>query len=303
MRTWRIAVAFVAAAALVPLTAGSAFAAPPANDTPGGATVVTLGDTIKEDTTEATTGSLDAKVNQYCGAPFTNASVWFTYTPEESGGFIVDGSASDYPTGFMVFRGAPKGTALLACGPESVGVRAKAGTTYTIMAFDPNSSNGGNLVMSLEAAPPAPTIDVTVSSTGRAFPNGNALVKGTYTCTNADFVDQFGSLVQIWKRVKITAYFEKFYLSTCDGTPQPWQRVVSSDNGLFAAGEATVSTDALACGELECRAARLDDVAITLVGPGEPLGHGHMIHADVTPVSQRCSVQPKVPMYDARPAC
>lgn len=292
----------VAAAALVPLTAGSAFAAPPANDTPGGAQELSLGDTVSEDTTEATTGSLDAKVNAYCGAPFTNASVWFTYTAEQAGAFIVDGSQSDFSTGFMVFRGAPTGRSLLACGPDSVGVRAKAGMTYTIMAFDPSSQNGGNLVLSLEDAPPPPTIDVTVNSTGRAFPNGNALVKGTYTCTNAEFIDQFGSLVQIWKRVKITAYFEKFSIPTCDGTTQPWQRVVSSDNGLFAAGDATFSTDALACGPIECRSARLDDVTITLVGPGEPAVPGHAIHADGVS-GQPCNAPAGVSMYASRSAC
>ena len=304
MRPSRLAVAIVAAAALVPLTATVASAAPPANDKPEGAITLTLGDTIQEDTTKATTGSLDAKVNQFCGAPYTNASVWFTYTPTTSGGFILDSSASDFSTGLMAFRGAPTGRSLRACGPDSIAFKAMAGTTYTIMAFSPTPQNGGNLQLSLEEAPPAPTVDVTVNPTGRAFPNGNALVGGTYACTNADYIDIYGELLQIWQRVKITGFFDRFVEGTCDGETHAWQRIVTSDNGLFAGGEATVSATGQACGVLECKNSRLDDVTITLKeGSGSPAGVGRAAEASSLPQADTCATHSGQSLYTTRSAC
>src|SRR3954452_5847275 len=107
MRRLRLLVAAVSAAALVPLSAGAAFAAPPANDHPDGAVALTLGDTVKQDTSQATTDQQDRQLNRFCGAPFTNASVWYTYTPSADGSFILDMSQSNYTGGFMVFAGQP----------------------------------------------------------------------------------------------------------------------------------------------------------------------------------------------------
>lgn len=305
MRIARLAVATVAAAALVPLSAVGAYAAPPANDTPGGAIAMNLGDTINEDTTKATTGTLDEKVNQFCGAPYTNGSVWFTYTPAEDGAFIVDGADSDFSTGFMIFRGAPTGRSLRACGPTQVAIRAMGGTTYTVMAFSPTQQTGGNLVISLEDAPPPPTLSFTVDPSGRAFPNGNALVKGTFTCTNADNVELFGQLTQIWQRVKITGFFHKILGGDiCDGTPQPWQRVVTSDNGLYDAGAATVSINGQACGPLQCAGGRVDDVDVTLVvGSPKSAGAAAAATSSALPTAAACAGEQGSSLYDTRAAC
>ena len=268
MRPVRLVISVVAAAALVPLSASAAFAAPPANDTPSGAIALTLGNTVKEDTSQATTGRQDAKLNQFCGAPFTNASVWYTYTPATNGSFIVDMTQSDYSGGFMVFQGAPSGRSMLACGPDSVGVDAVKGTTYTIMVFSATKVNGGNLVLSLTKGPPPPRVKVNVASTGIAYRKGNARVSGTFSCKNAEFVDLEGQLTQIWKRVKITGFFEKFVRQAkCDGAVHPWTAVVDSDNGLFAVGDATAETDTTACGQIDCVGAD-ETQSITLGKPG-----------------------------------
>lgn len=269
MRTVRLAIATVATVALVPLTAAAAFAAAPANDMPGGAISLALGDTVTQDTTKATTGTLDAKVNRFCGAPFTNASVWYTYTPDANGAFILDTSNSDYSTGLMVFNGPPSGATLTSCGPTSVGIDGKAGTTYYIMAFSDTTLKGGNLVLSLEQGPPSPRLKVTVDPVGKAFANGDAEISGTYSCKNADSLFMDGQVTQIWRRVKITAYFQKFYQGTCDGTVHTWKKVVTSDNGLFAKGDATANIFGEACGSITCADVRVKNQPVTLHNAGQ----------------------------------
>lgn len=41
------------------------------------------------DTTAATTDAVDEEANQSCGAPYTSASVWYTFTPATNGGNLV----------------------------------------------------------------------------------------------------------------------------------------------------------------------------------------------------------------------
>lgn len=306
MNTARRVIALVAGLTLVPLTAAAAFAAaPPSNDRPGGAVTLSLGSTVKEDTTQATTGTLDQKVNSYCGAPYTNASVWFTYSPSQNGAFIADGTQSNYSTGFMVFRGALTGRNLIACGPDSVGVRYVAGKTYTIMAFSATPQNGGQLVLSLTKAPPAPTISVTLDPTGKAFANGNARISGTYTCTNANDVEMYGNLMQIWRRVKITAYFDTLYLGTvCDGTAQPWTQILRSDNGLFAKGDATADIFADACGAVYCTGARLRDAHVTLEpAGGSPTGLSAASGSVTLSHAASCAAEKAKMLWAMTPAC
>lgn len=291
MKIARLAVCSIAAAVLlVPLTATGAFAAPPNNDKPNGAVALTLGQTYNEDTTQATTGKLDTKLNGICGAPDTNASVWFTYTPTSDGPFLADLTASDYPAGLMVFKGKPTVGAFRGCGPDSLVVNAKAGSTYFILAFSASTQQGGNLVLSLEQGPPPPTISASLDATGQAFANGNAKVSGTVTCTNADagaFLT--GSLTQIWKRVKIVGYINKnIDPSLCTGAPQPWSRIVESDNGLYAGGDAAATIQAEACGVATCARFKLSDQPVTLRSPG-----GQVVMPEASPT---VTVQ-----YTARP--
>lgn len=267
MRSVRIVVAALAAAALVPLTATAALAAPPNNDHPTGARAISLGQTVKQDTTQATTGSLDAKLNQLCGAPYTTASVWYSYTPSADGAFLLDMTQSSYSGGFMVFRDTPKLRTMLSCGPEQLGVTAKAGHTYLIMVFSDTATRGGNLVLSLDAAPPAPTMSVNVDTTGQVIKGGRAQLSGTYNCTNADYVETYGTLTQIWKRVKITGFFDYYPdAPTCDGTDQNWSLVVKSDNGLFADGTAKLVYKGSACGLIQCT--KVKGTATVTLGKG-----------------------------------
>jgi hypothetical protein len=287
MRALRFAVAGIAAVTLIPLSATVAMASPPGNDRPTGAVDLTLGQTLTEDTTQATSGSLDAKVNRYCGAPAVNSSVWFRYTASDDNGIILDASQSDYSVGLMVFHGAPTQRSLFNCGPTAVGVRTHTGKTYTIMAFSDTAQQGGQLTLSVATAPPPPSIAVTIHSHGQAYATGNARVSGTYTCTNADFQASYGTLTQIWRRLKINGFFRFVTGGLCDGQPHRWTRTVNSDNGLYGAGEATVEIKTIACGILHCARSTASQ-QVTLRAPAKPSGGTSAVQPDRS-VSVTCA--------------
>jgi len=257
--THRLAkIAVVAATALLSTAgfAASAYAAAPTNDEVGGAIPVAVGDHITANTTEATTTAADGDLNADCGAPVTKASVWYSYTPAADGGVVLDMSASDYSGGFLVFEGTPTAGSLVDCGPATLGFGATAGTTYNIMVIDDDSDgtglNGGNLVLDVNAAPPPPVTDVTVDPRAKVDKSGTAWVTGSYSCTNADFIELDGQLTQTVGRFKISGYGFVFDEGTCDGTAHTFTMPVTADNGKFAGGKAASITFTFACGAFDC---------------------------------------------------
>jgi hypothetical protein len=258
MRAPRLLVALAVAALLAPLGATTASAAP-TNDTVAGATAITsLPKTVTQDTRTATTDTVDAGLNAICGAPATNASVWFTYTDTTGSGLVVDVRDSGYSAGVAIVAGSPTaGGELVACSPGVAAASGAAGTTYYVMAFsDTPGVNGGDLVATFEPTPPAPETTVTVDPRATAYKDGSARLTGTYSCLNADGYqsDIEGELVQQVGRVKISGMFFVYPLE-CDGAVHPWDAIVTSQNGLFAGGKAANVSVAFACGLVECSAA------------------------------------------------
>ena len=247
-----IAVVSLMLAGRVPL----ALAAPPLNDTFAGATLVDLGHSEVLDTTEATTDSDDAQLNAQCGAPATDASVWYAFTAAADGGVVVDVSQSSYSAGVLVGVGTQGNLQTVACGPDTVGFFAAAGTTYYLLAIDDQADgggNGGNLSISIHEIPPPPTIDVALNRFGTVNPGtGVATISGTYTCTNADYVDVGVDARQNVGRFSIfgSGYF--FDFGTCDGTSRSWSAAVVPYNGKFAGGKALSVAFAYACGQFQC---------------------------------------------------
>ena len=238
-------------------TAAPALAAPPSNDTYAGRTVVgSVPFTQTLDTTEATTDADDAELNAQCGAPVTDASVWYQVTAEADGGLVVDVSESSFSAGAIVATGSPGNWTVLACAPGGVGWSAAAGATYTILVFDDQADGGGNggvLTITIGEAPPAPTIDATVNPVGTFDARtGSATVSGTVTCTGDvgfAFVDV--ELRQAVGRVSTISGLGTFDV-TCDGTTHRWSLEVLPTNGKFAGGKAVSITFAVACGAFEC---------------------------------------------------
>ena len=239
------------AAVLAPLPA---FAAAPGNDTYAGRQVIdTVPFSASLDTSEATTDVDDTAINADCGAPATDASVWYEFTPAEDGTFLL-GLSADFTAGAIVAAGGPGNWVVEACGPEAVGFAATAGTTYTLLVFDDQQDGGGNggtVDVSLEPAPPTPEVDVTVDPKATFNKDGSILLTGTVACSAGAETELDLSVTQTVGRLKINGF--GFTLIDCgDGSRQPWQAVVTGDNGIFKGGKAASVTTAFACGVFDC---------------------------------------------------
>lgn len=246
-----------------------ALAAAPPNDTYAGRTTIAglpFSETL--DTTEATTDADDAEWNATCGAPATDASVWYEWTADSDGTFIVDATDSDYTVGITVAIGAPGAFELVACGPDALAFEAVDGETYAIVAFDDQfdgGGNGGSLSIVVDVPPPPPVVDVSVDPVASFdAQTGSVTVTGTVTCTgeaNFGFIEL--QLRQRAGRLIINGFgFAEF---TCDGTTQSWSAEVFGDNGLFRGGHAASVTFAVACGILEC-SEDVEEVTIRIRG-------------------------------------
>jgi hypothetical protein len=235
--------------------AAPASAAPPANDTFAGAvTISTLPFSQTLSTTEATTDATDTQANANCGAPATEASVWYSFTPSSDVTVGVDVSASDYSAGVIVVTGTPGNLTLVNCGPGFVGFSATSGTTYHILAFDdtPGSGNGGTLNIDVSEVQ-APEAHVTVDPSGTFNTHtGTATVSGTFTCTNApDFAFIDVTVTQHVGRFTITGANE-VPADPCDGQSHSWSADVAGSTGRFGGGKATVDAFLVACGPIDC---------------------------------------------------
>jgi hypothetical protein len=181
----RFALAAAMAMTLALFGATPASAAPPGNDTFPGAVPVTVGDTDTIDTTEATTDADDAQLNTECGAPATDASVWYAFTTGVGTDVVIDVSLSDYSAGVLVGTGTQGNLGLVTCGPGAVGFSAEAGTTYFVLAIDDQedgSGNGGTLNISFSEVTPI-EMTIAIDGTGQLNRQTNEVtVSGTVTC-------------------------------------------------------------------------------------------------------------------------
>jgi len=238
----------------VGLSAPTALAAPPSNDTFTGATSATVGFGEVLDTTDATTDSDDAQLNADCGAPATDASVWYVLEGADVG-VAVDVSQSDYSAGVLVGVVTQGNLETVTCGAGAVAFFAAAGTTYYVLAFDDQEDgrgNGGSLNISFSDIPPPPNIDIALNRFGRVDSHtGIATVAGTYTCTNGDFLDVFVDASQKVGRGSVLGS-GSFESDTCDGEPHAWTVDLTPQNGRFAGGKTLTMTFAFSCGEILC---------------------------------------------------
>ncbi len=232
-----------------------ALAAAPGNDVIAGATTAAIGFSEVLDTTEATTDADDAQLNVECGAPATDASVWYTLDGADQG-VIVDVSSSDYSAGILVGIGLPGALGIVTCGPGAVAFFAEAGSTYYVLAFDDQldgSGNGGLLDISFSGLPDPPTLDITLDRAGSVDTRtGVATLSGTFTCTNADFVELYVDARQTVGRFIVRGSGWFFDVGTCDGSPHGWSADVYPENGKFAGGRAMSVAFAYTCGIFEC---------------------------------------------------
>jgi hypothetical protein len=231
----------------------------PTNDLYAGRTVIgSLPFSDSLDTTEATTDADDVEMNDpdICGAPATDASVWYELTPASDGAIIVDVSPSTYSAGVIVATGSPGSFSFVTCGPGAVIFDALASQTYAILAFDDqldeDGISGGTLNITVDVAPPPPEIDVTVDPVGHFTKSGSAVVSGTVTCAgeNIEFAFLDVQLRQRVGRAVVSGFGSTDLL--CDGDTHDWSVEVIADNGIFKGGHAATVVFALACDPIFC---------------------------------------------------
>lgn len=257
MKFVRTAIALSAALVLLVLMRGTASAqAPvPSNDTFGGAKVISVPFSEALDTTAATTDGDDTQLNASCGAPATDASVWYAFTAPADAQVIADVAQSDYSAGVLVGVGVQGALQTVACGQGTVGFYATGGTTYYLLAIDDQldqSGNGGTLNISVSEYS-FPSVNITVDAFGQVNTRtGNAAISGTYTCKNGDFIDTFVQARQNVGRFAIFGSGSFFEYGTCDGTSRRWSALVIAQNGKFAGGKTLTTTFTYSCGPFTC---------------------------------------------------
>jgi len=130
-----------------------ASAAPPLNDSFGGATIISLPYNATLDTSEATA---DASDPVFCTSP-QEATVWFALTPADRLLITINASFDNGSTpAIIVVTGAPGAFNNVACSWPSVQFAAAIGQTYYIMVGRlPGSypAPGGNLTLAVDGAP------------------------------------------------------------------------------------------------------------------------------------------------------
>ena len=102
--------------------AAPALASAPGNDTYAGRTVIRqLPFNEAIDTTEATTDSDDAALNEACRLSATGASVWYEFTAAADADHLISGAdGSSYSVGLIVAVGEPGRFEVLACGQKAI---------------------------------------------------------------------------------------------------------------------------------------------------------------------------------------
>jgi hypothetical protein len=253
----RTALVFGLVALLIVATASPVLAAPPPgnDDYAGRIAIGALPFSDSLDTTKAGTDADDQELNANCGAPATDASVWYELTASSDAVVLVDVSASTYSAGVIVATGSPGSFSLLACGPGAVAFGTVTGETYAILAFDDQldgAGNGGTLNIVVDLAPPPPEVDVTVNPTGTFnATTGSATISGTVTCSGeVEF-----TFLDVQVRQRVGRFVVEGFGSTdfpCDGATHSWSVEVFTPNGLFKGGPTVTVTFAVACGIFEC---------------------------------------------------
>jgi hypothetical protein len=246
-------VAALGALVLLGSQASSALALAPDSDLPGGAGAITaIPATIEQDTTEATVTPAD---DIGCGTGgLDQATVWYTLTLSETTSVLVDASSSDYAVGVNAFVGTAAPENLFNCAQGALSFEAVGGTTYYLMFadIDEDATNGGQLRVSIDVAPPPIVLSLAIDPVGKVNPkSGEAVITGTISCSEpADFADIQVNLHQPIGRFTIRGF--GFASSACEPSPTAWFVSVSGENGTFSPGRATAEVFGFACSSSSC---------------------------------------------------
>jgi hypothetical protein len=217
----------------------------PSNDDIAGATQITsLPFTDSLDTAEATVGATDSRCNI--------ASVWYAFTPTETGRVEVETLGSDFQTSIELLTGDPADPTSIECNwgiRSNLVAEVTAGQTYFVMVGNCCGDEtvgpgfvgpGGDLVVTVRTAPPLiTTITITAGRPATLTPIGTVFVTGTVTCDQPAGLAITVEVTQ--RRGGNAARAIGYSFAMCDSTPSPWRATVDSYiEGRFRPGPAEI---------------------------------------------------------------
>ena len=237
---------YVSVGAMAMLVSGfsflpQAFAAPPANDDFDGAILAgsTLPFSDSLNTVEATTAADDPD----CAG--NGPTVWYVFTPAQDVEVRAVTFGSDYDTTLSVYTGSRGSLTQIACNDDLQGAQSSvifnaiAGQKYFLMVGAFASGPGGNLMFSMDVAPPRLVFDITIDSAGLVDPKtGTVIISGIVTCSREVPVFAFVDLKQTIGRVKGEGTGSVDL--TCNGLTKWSSSPIQSSSILFTGGRADV---------------------------------------------------------------
>lgn len=167
----------LASVVFMPTTAG---AATPSNDDFSHPTVVSPG--FPSSSSGSTVDATRASDDPDCGFAGT---IWFSYTPRATRTVLATTVGSAYTASIGVYTGERGALTELACNnaaafeSSAVQVRVHAGTRYYFMVSGFSEEESGDIQLSIEQAP---TMSVTLASTGTVDQFGLVTLHGRFTC-------------------------------------------------------------------------------------------------------------------------
>lgn len=226
---------------------GAAAAAPPSNDTEAGA--IEIGSppfTHSMDTSDATTDG-----PRFCT---TQASVFYSFTPDAAGRVQVDLIGSEYDTTLGVYTRTDAGKVQpVTCNDDRFGYasgvrfRAQTGVTYFLIVgrcCGHRGSGGGPLVLTAGLVTNVDLEYAIQLTSGTSDPaTGLATLTGTVTCNERSTVYREANLRQLRQGIFLARGF--FYISVVctPGSPSQWSVEVDTKTGIaFGPGPAVIRT-------------------------------------------------------------
>jgi hypothetical protein len=233
----------LATAVLFAVCVPSAAAAPPPNDTPGTATLLsTLPFEESVSIAEAGTEPLDAELYDVCGGDVLEHTVWYRYDATTEG--IVQLTAttrSKWQPGVLVTEGFPDGDALTGCGNDDTYIEVEPGQSYYFAAYSRTAGATGTMRVLAEFIPKS--VFLTMDSVTRDRATGSLSASGTITCSGKKvfgFIDL--AVISGTRRFVVGT----INLPACNGTAVPWAIESDPDAGSFK-GRLTVEAFAFVC--------------------------------------------------------
>lgn len=214
----------------------------PPNDLVANAAPVSLGSHVVVEMATATADEpMDQWVSSDCGNDefFYDNSVWYTFTPERSGTYHIDATASSVAYfDVAILTDVPSGEPQsVMCGGRMLTFRAKAKETYYIAfaGFQPSWT----LDFSVGEGSIQPTIDVRYNRSGLLQSDGTLRLRGDYRCERATDVWILANVGQDPTWVQHGRYREREYAiwgggdvvvadPVCDGEWHQWVMTVDA---------------------------------------------------------------------------